>query len=79
MTASPSTTCGSLTVSIMVRRAMRRVRDWFRSRYGLREIIFPEKYRVDPRHNVVVTYSSSLALLYFAQARDIRRNKYGFS
>jgi hypothetical protein len=45
---------------------MRRVRDWFRSRYGLREIIFPEKYRVDPRHNVVVTYSSSLALLYFA-------------
>ena len=26
--------------------------------YGLREIIFPEKYRVDPRHNVVVTYSS---------------------
>src|SRR5919205_933984 len=48
------------------RRAMRRVRDWFRSRYGLREIIFPEKYRVDPRHNAVVTYSSSLALLYFA-------------
>jgi hypothetical protein len=48
------------------RRAMRRVRDWFRSRYGLREIIFPEKYRVDPRHRVVVTYSSSLALLYFA-------------
>ena len=48
------------------RRAMRRVRDWFRSRYGLREIIFPEKYRVDPRHNVVVTYSSSLALVYFA-------------
>jgi hypothetical protein len=48
------------------RRLMRRVRDWFRSRYGLREIIFPEKYRVDPRHNVVVTYSSSLALLYFA-------------
>src|ERR687894_2389422 len=51
------------------RRAMRRVRDWFRSRYGLREIIFPEKYRVDPRHNVVVTYSSSLALLYFADHR----------
>jgi hypothetical protein len=48
------------------RRTMRRARDWFRSRYGLREIIFPEKYRVDPRHNVVVTYSSSLALLYFA-------------
>ena len=48
------------------RRVLRRVRDWFRSRYGLREIIFPEKYRVDPRHNVVVTYSSSLALVYFA-------------
>ena len=48
------------------RRVMRGVRDWFRSRYGLREIIFPEKYRVDPRHNVVVTYSSSLALVYFA-------------
>src|SRR3712207_204995 len=51
------------------RRVMRRLRDWFRSRYGLREIIFPEKYRVDPRHNVVVTYSSSLALLYFADHR----------
>ena len=51
--------------------------------YGLREIIFPEKYRVDARHDVVVTYSSCLALLYFADdarqltladiARDRRR------
>jgi hypothetical protein len=42
------------------------MRDWVRSRYGLREIIFPEKYRVDARHEVVVTYSSCLALVYFA-------------
>jgi hypothetical protein len=41
------------------------VRDWTRSRYGLREIIFPEKYRVDARHELVVTYSSCLALIYF--------------
>src|SRR3712207_4641525 len=40
-----------------VARAMRRLRDWVRSRYGLREIILPEKYRVEERHNVVVTYS----------------------
>jgi hypothetical protein len=45
---------------------LRRLRDWVRSRYGLRELILPEKYRVDPRNNVVVTYSSCLALLYFA-------------
>jgi hypothetical protein len=32
----------------------------------LREIIFPEKYRVDRTHDVVVTYSSCLALVYFA-------------
>ena len=31
------------------RRALRAVRDWLRSRYGLREIIFPEKYRGDGR------------------------------
>ena len=64
-------------------RALRRIRDWVRSRYGLREIIFPEKYRVDARNDVVVTYSSCLALLYFADdarqlelldiARDGRR------
>jgi predicted AlkP superfamily pyrophosphatase or phosphodiesterase len=47
------------------RRALRAVRDWTRSRYGLREIIFPEKYRVDARHELVVTYSSCLALIYF--------------
>ena len=47
-------------------RALRRLRDWVRSRYGLRELILPEKYRVDPRNNIVVTYSSCLALLYFA-------------
>lgn len=49
-----------------VQRALRSARDWLRSRYGLREIIFPEKYRVDARHDVVVTYSSCLALVYFA-------------
>ena len=47
------------------RKALRAVRDWTRSRYGLREIIFPEKYRVDARHELVVTYSSCLALIYF--------------
>jgi hypothetical protein len=54
-----------------VRRALRRVRDWVRSRYGLREIIFPEKYFVERRHDVVETYSSCLALVYFAD--DERR------
>ncbi len=48
------------------RRALRRAKDWLRSRYGLREIIIPEKYRVATTHDVVVTYSSCLALLYFA-------------
>ncbi|HEX2722198.1 MAG TPA: alkaline phosphatase family protein [Gemmatimonadaceae bacterium] len=51
------------------RRALRRARDWLRSRYGLREIILPEKYRVSATHDVVVTYSSCLALIYFA-AKD---------
>jgi hypothetical protein len=46
---------------------LRRTRDWVRSHYGLREIIFPEKYFVDETHEVVVTYSSCLALIYFAQ------------
>ena len=64
-------------------RLLRRLRDWVRSRYGLREIIFPEKYRVQEKHDVVVTYSSCLALVYFADdarqleladiARDRRR------
>jgi len=53
------------------RRVIRRARDWLRSRYGLREIILPEKYRVAASHDVVVTYSSCLALVYFA--RDERR------
>lgn len=47
-------------------RVLRGVRDWLRSHYGLREIILPEKYRVNTRHDVVVTYSSCLALVYFA-------------
>jgi hypothetical protein len=56
------------------RRTLRRVRDWLRSRYGLREIIIPEKFRVAAHHDVVVTYSSCLALLYFAE--DTRRLMY---
>lgn len=48
------------------RRVIRSMRDWVRSRYGLREIIVPEKYRVAAQHDVVVTYSSCLALVYFA-------------
>jgi hypothetical protein len=57
---------------------LRRVRDWLRRHYGLRELVFPEKYRVDPEHDVVVTYSSCLAHLYFAddpralEADDVR-------
>jgi hypothetical protein len=53
-------------VSFGARNAIRKFRDWLRSRYGLREIIFPEKYRVDKTNDVVVTYSSCLALVYFA-------------
>ncbi len=49
-----------------VRGILLRARDWVRSRYGLRELILPEKYRVEAGHDVVVTYSSDLALLYFA-------------
>jgi hypothetical protein len=49
---------------------VRRFRDWLRSRYGLREIIFPEKYRVDRTNDVVVTYSSCLALVYFANVEQ---------
>jgi hypothetical protein len=67
------------------RRVIRRVRDWVRSRYGLREIIIPEKFRVAAQHDVVITYSSCLALLYFADderrlslediSRDPRRHR----
>ncbi|MGH7602964.1 MAG: alkaline phosphatase family protein [Gemmatimonadaceae bacterium] len=52
--------------SFGARKSIRRFRDWLRSRYGLREIIFPEKYRVDRTNDVVITYSSCLALVYFA-------------
>jgi hypothetical protein len=65
------------------RKALRGLRDWLRSKYGIRELILPEKYRVDNARDVVVTYSSCLALLYFADdeqklelsdiARDPRR------
>ena len=50
----------------LIRRALLRARDWVRSRYGIRELILPEKYRIEGEHDVVVTYSSCLALLYFA-------------
>ena len=53
------------------KRVLLRFRDWVRSRYGLRELILPEKYRVEEDHDVVVTYSSCLALLYFTD--DIER------
>jgi hypothetical protein len=54
------------------RRALRKVRDWVRSKYGLRELILPEKYRIEEDHEVVVTYSSCLALLYFVdEARPL--------
>ena len=55
-----------VTESQPVRRTLRRLGNWVRSRYGIRELLLPEKYRVDARHGVVVTYSSCLALLYFA-------------
>ena len=51
------------------RRRLAQLGDWMRRHYGLREIILPEKYFVDARHDVVVTYSSSLALVYFADER----------
>jgi hypothetical protein len=50
----------------MLRRRLAQLGRWIRREYGLREIIMPEKYFVDGRHDVVVTYSSSLALIYFA-------------
>ena len=54
----------------VVRRALRRIVTWMRRHYGVRELILPEKYRVDERHDVVVTYSSSLALVYFADVPE---------
>jgi hypothetical protein len=59
-----------LTPASFGRSSIRRFRDWLRSRYGLREIIFPEKYRVDRTNDVVVTYSSCLALVYFADTEQ---------
>ena len=66
-----------------VHRGFTGIRDWLRRRYGVRDLFVPEKYRVDERHEVVVTYSSCLALVYFADderqlsrqdiARDPRR------
>jgi hypothetical protein len=66
-------------------RVLAKLRDWMRSRYGLRELILPEKYLVASDHDVIVTYSSCLALVYFADdprrltlsdiARDRRRAK----
>jgi len=56
--------------SFGARKGIRRFRDWLRSRYGLREIIFPEKYRVDKINDVVVTYSSCLALVYFTETEQ---------
>src|SRR5207247_10500839 len=56
--------------SFGARSGVLRFRDWLRSRYGLREIIFPEKYRVDRTNDVVVTYSSCLALVYFANTEQ---------
>jgi hypothetical protein len=53
-----------------LRRSLRRVGNWVRRHYGVRELILPEKYRVDERHDVVVTYSSSLALVYFADVPE---------
>jgi hypothetical protein len=62
-------------------RILRRVRDWLRSRYGVRELVWPEKYWMSQRHDVVVTFSSSLAHVYFAESenplglRDIARDR----
>jgi hypothetical protein len=48
-----------------LQRLLRRARHWVRSKYGLRELLLPEKYLVAEQDDVVVTYSSCLALLYF--------------
>ena len=53
-----------------MRRSLRMLSNWIRSQYGVRELLLPEKYRVAERHDVVVTYSSSLALLYFADTTE---------
>jgi type I phosphodiesterase/nucleotide pyrophosphatase len=40
-------------------------RDWLHSKYGIRELLIPEKYRVAHDQGLVVTYSSCLAFVYF--------------
>jgi hypothetical protein len=55
------------------RRTLRKVSDWIRSRYGLRELIMPEKYYVGEEDQVIVTYSSCLAHVYFTDS-DRRRD-----
>ncbi len=55
----------------LLQRGLRSLGAWVRQHYGLREIFMPEKYRVNAHHEVVVTYSSCLALVYFAD--DTRR------
>ncbi len=55
---------------VRTRRGLRSVGDWLRRHYGLRDIIMPEKYLVGRRHDVVVTYSSCLALVYFADSEE---------
>ncbi|MBA3656944.1 MAG: alkaline phosphatase family protein [Gemmatimonadaceae bacterium] len=62
-------TVAELASPPLLRKAILRLSDWLRSRYGLRELILPEKFRVDTRNEVVITYSSCLAHVYFA-ARD---------
>ena len=56
-----------VTQSRSIKRSLRRLGQWVRSRYGIRELVLPEKYRVSATHGVVVTYSSCLALVYFAE------------
>ena len=38
-----------VTTSRPLRRTLRRLGNWVRSRYGIRELVLPEKYRVDAR------------------------------
>src|SRR5688572_14965485 len=64
-------TAAQVSAGTRRRRWLLGARDWLRSRYGLREIIMPEKYLVSRIHDVVTTYSSCLALVYFAD--DERR------
>lgn len=59
-------TVAELASPRILRNALLRASDWLRSRYGIRELILPEKYRVDRINEVVVTYSSCLAHVYIA-------------